>query len=189
MRQNSEEDFEHLSKESAYWLNKAIALRASAGAIWYCTECESTDVVVSTLSGDPPLNFSTGSWQVYRMLCGMSIELLYKAIIVQNKETVPKTHDLLELAYKAGDTMLSVKEQGILDLLTDCIVWEGRYPVPKHHSAIERFVYLHYENLFRKVRTGQNSMVLEPIEPNPLDWQQYNRLWEHAHALFEFMKP
>lgn len=188
MRQNSEEDFKHLSKESAYWLNKAIALRAAAGAIWYCTEVERIEKVVAALAGEPPVDFSTGSWQVYRMLCGMSIELLYKAVIVQNKEAVPKTHNLLDLANKAGDTMLSSKGAGLLDLLTDCIVWEGRYPVPQHHSAIDRFVFLHFENLFRKVRTGKNSIALEPIEPNPLDWEQYNQLWEHAHALFVFMK-
>ena len=122
MREGSEEDFEHLSKESAYWLNKSIALRAAAGAIWYCTEVKPTENVIAALAGDPPVNFSTGSWPAYRMLCGMSIELLYKATIVQRKKSVPKTHNLLELAHKAGDTMLSSKDAGILDLLTDCII-------------------------------------------------------------------
>lgn len=187
MRQNSEEDFEHLSKEAAYWLNKAVALRAAAGAIWYCTEVEPIEKVIITLAGNPPVDFSTGSWQVYRMLCGMSIELMYKAVIVQNKKTVPKTHNLLELAHKAGDFTPSPKDAGLLALLTECIMWEGRYPVPHHHSAIDWFAFLHYENLFRKVPTGKSSMALEPIEPNPLDWEQYNQLWEHAHALFVFM--
>jgi hypothetical protein len=187
MLTGSEYDQKHLSEDPAYWLNKAIALRSAAGAVWYCLEVENTDHVTEKLGGDPRVDFTTGAWQVYRMLCGMSLELLYKAIIVQNKEPVPKTHDLLILAEKAGD-IVSPKEAGILDFLTDCIVWEGRYPVPHYHSAIDRFVFLHFENLFRKERTSDTSWIMKPIEPNPLDWKQYNVIWESAHALFHLMQ-
>lgn len=181
----SEADYENLSQDPQYWLNKAIALRSAAGAIWYCLEVEKTETVVAKLGGDPPTDFRTGSWQVYRMLCGMSLELLYKAIIVLSGEPVPKTHNLLDLANKAGE-ITTPKQAGILDLLTDCIVWEGRYPVPQHHSAIDRFVFNHFENLFHHRRDG-NHMWMEPIEPNPLDWKPYNELWEHLHLLYRLI--
>lgn len=101
-------------------------------------------------------------------------------------EPVPATHNLLRLAEKASDH-ITRKQSGILELLTECIVWEGRYPVPKEHLEIEKFVFLHYENLFYKERTGK-SLTLKPIEPNPLDWGNYSELWEKAHALFEFIR-
>lgn len=182
----SQQDYQRLSAEPTYWLNKAIALRSAAAAVWFCVEVEKPANVVARLNATIPVDFTTGAWQVYRMLCGMSLELLYKAIIVQSGERAPKTHNLLKLARQAGE-YISPQQAGILDLLTDCIVWEGRYPVPHHHSAIDRFVLLHYENLFRKKRTGA-TVIMTPIEPNPLDWNQYNVIWESAHALSEFMR-
>ena len=185
MRSGSEEDFDHLSKEPQYWLNKATALRSAAGSIWYCLEIAKPADIADAIGGETQIDFSSGSWQVYRMLCGMSLELLYKAIIVAQNDPVPASHNLLFLAEKAG-CHVTRKNAGILELLTECIIWEGRYPVPKDHPKIEKFVFLHYENLFYKERTD-NSVVLKPIEPNPLDWINYSELWKKAYVHFEFI--
>ena len=121
------------------------------------------------------------------MLCGMSLELLYKAVIVAQKEPVPATHNLLRLSEKVGDHVTR-KQAGILELLTACIVWEGRYPVPKEYPAIHQFVCLHYENrLFYEERTGNRSAILKPIEPNPIDWDSYSELWNKVYSLFVFV--
>lgn len=74
MRSGSENDFRHLSQEPQYWLNKAIALRSAAGSIWYCLEITEPSDISDALDDGTPLDFSRGSWQVYRILCGMSIE-------------------------------------------------------------------------------------------------------------------
>ena len=121
------------------------------------------------------------------MLCGMSLELLYKAVIVAQKEPVPATHDLVRLSEKAGD-YVTRKQAGILELLTACIVWEGRYPVPKEHPVIYEFVCLHYDNLFYIERTDDCSAILKPIEPNPVDWHSYSELWNNVHSLFMFIR-
>lgn len=120
------------------------------------------------------------------MLCGMSLELLYKATIVAKGEAVPRTHNLLRLVDKAGDNVTR-KEAGILELLTECIVWEGRYPVPRERPDIEKFVFLHYENLFYKERIG-NSVILKPIEPDPMDWENYTKMWDKAYSLYVFVR-
>jgi hypothetical protein len=103
------------------------------------------------------------------MLCGMSPELAYKASLVAIGREVKTTHNPVWLAEQVCFS-LSPKEQGLLALLSECVIWEGRYPCPKDEQSLEYFVYLHYENLFRKVRTG-NLTILEPVEPNPLGWE------------------
>lgn len=114
----------------------------------------------------------------------MSLELAYKSILVALHRSVPATHDLLRLATLA-EIRLTKSEAGVLELLHQCILWEGRYPVPKTPAALEYFVYLHYENLFRPEQK-KNITVLKPKKPNPLDWAEYNKLWEKAYAAFEW---
>jgi hypothetical protein len=82
-------------------------------------------------------------------------------------------------------TSVSRKERGILELFTQCIVWDGRYPAPKDAVSLEYFVYLSYENLYRKERCG-NTTTLKPIEPDPLSWENYNALWQAALAAYEW---
>jgi hypothetical protein len=62
-----------------YWMTKAEALRASAGAVWYCQQAMPDSEFFERLATEPAVNVSGDTWQVYRMLCGMSLELAYKA--------------------------------------------------------------------------------------------------------------
>lgn len=165
-------------------MEKSASLRAAAGAVWFALEPGRSESIAPTLPAEVPIDFTVGTWQVYRLLCGMSLELAYKAALVAQGLKVPPTHDLVKLAELAG-AHVTKKEHGILELLHQCVVWEGRYPVPKHPDSLEYFVFLHYENLYRPVRTG-NAVIFKPVEPHPLDWDEYNKLWEHAHATFEW---
>lgn len=176
-------DFARMSKEPKYWIDKARSMHAAAGAVWYCTQVEKPENVANTIGGSP--DFSCGAWQVYRMLCGFSLELAFKAILVVRREPVSTTHDLVRLADESV-VMYTDKQKELLALLTECVIWEGRYPVPKRHEDIDRFVFWHYETLFRKVRMGERSWTMEPIEPHPLDWDQFNELWQRAEAAYDF---
>ena len=69
------------------------------------------------------------------MNAGLSIELLLKAIIVENEngefKCIPKTHDLCKLADKAKLSQpQNSKVKKVLKTLTKYIVWRGKYPVP-----------------------------------------------------------
>lgn len=158
-----EDDLAHILVSSQYWIDKAKALRASAAAIWYFIDSDPPPDL-SALGTDPPVK-TTGIWYVYRMLCGMSLELAYKASLIAMGEKVKATHDLTWLAEQVFPSV-SRKERGILELLTHCIVWDGRYPAPKDALSLEYFVYLSYENLYRKEHQG-NMTTLKPIEPDP----------------------
>ena len=185
LEEGSLHDFKRLSSEPNYWLMKAKSLHASAAAVWHCTQVRDSEEVAREVGGDP--NFGCGAWQVYRMLCGMALELAFKTILVVRQEKVDATHDLVRLAEKA-DVTYSDKQKKLLALLTECVVWEGKYPVPRNHQDIDRFVFWHYETLYTKKRMGENSWIMQPIKPDPLDWDQYNELWGSAMAAYEWFK-
>lgn len=150
MNQTPADDLADLLGKPQYWMNKAEALRASAGAVWYCQHAKHEGEISERLGTEPNVNMSGDIWQVYRMLCGMSLELAYKASLVAMRQEIKATHDLVWLAEQVCFT-LSSKVRGLLALLSECVIWEGRYPCPKNEQSLEYFVYLHYENLFRKV--------------------------------------
>ena len=147
MTKTPADDLAELLHKPQYWMYKAEALRASAGAVRYCQQ----GVFPEKLE-EPEINMS-GMWQVYRMLCGMSLELAYKASLVAMGKKIRTTHDLVSLAEEVC-FKLSPEERGLLALLAECVIWEGRYPCPKDELALEYFVYLHYENLFSKGSRG-----------------------------------
>ncbi len=178
------DDLADLLSKPQYWMNKAEALRVSAGAVWYCRQAMPDGEFSEKLGTEPAVNMAGDTWQVYRMLCGMSLELAYKASLVAIGKKLKTTHNLVWLAEQVCFN-LSPKEQGLLALLSECVIWEGRYPAPKNEQSLEYFVYLHYENLFRKVRAG-NLIVLKPVEPDPLGWGSYNELWKSAVAAYEW---
>jgi hypothetical protein len=81
---------------------------------------------------------------------------------------------------------VSSRDRGLLELLAQSVVWEGRYPAPKEALSLEYFVYLWYENLYRGEKSGHNGEILKRIEPDPLSWENYNGLWQSAMIAYEW---
>lgn len=176
-----------IESEPMYWHNKASDLHGSAGALTFCMDNQQDLSIPSKLELGDGYDMIAGTYGVYRMLCGMSLELAYKAIIVAKGEKIPTTHNLITLAEKA-DIDPTKEEVALLAILTECIVWEGRYPTPKakDHELMEYFAWLSYENLFTKETMGKNKYFLKPKDPNPLGWEEYNKLWKRANDVFWF---
>lgn len=110
------------------WYARARALYAAAKAVW-----ERGDQL-----HDQSLRDRMALEAVAFMLAGMSLECLLKAVIVgevpesNQKIELPrtlKTHNLLSLAKDAG-IAVSDDEEHCLRILTDHVVWAGRYPAP-----------------------------------------------------------
>lgn len=106
--------FETMSEHSGYWHSKSCHLNQSSKIIW---DAWSKGGIYD--SGD-----------TYRMLMGMSFELLFKSFLIAKDIEIKATHNLYELAEIAGFT-LEDKEIAIFTNLTGYIYWEGKYPVPK----------------------------------------------------------
>ena len=96
----------------------------------------------ASMDNNPDINNSFIA--IYFMLASYVIENYLKGIIIQkekkkykafleNKCELPsdlKNHDLPSLAKKAGLEELDVGKFKILERLSQCAIWHGRYPVP-----------------------------------------------------------
>ena len=104
------------SKES--WHIKAWHLMGAAGALWACKNEQRSTELVKELGLATEFSMEHALWRPYLMLCGMALEVLFKAIVVAKGGT-PDTssHELPELARLAGVPLTS-KQKGLLEVLT-----------------------------------------------------------------------
>jgi len=164
------------------WFNKASDLHASAGALWMSMREDYSDIFAAELGFASQFNMSVAVWPVYMMLCGLSLELLYKAISVAKGEEVKPIHDLIQLANLAG-----IKTEGqskkLLALLTESIIWEGKYPAPKDKR---RESFSTANNLYNQVMyTKCQHKGIERQKPtDALSWNSFNKLWVKASKIF-----
>ncbi|MBI1751678.1 MAG: HEPN domain-containing protein [Acidobacteria bacterium] len=93
--------------------------------------------------------------QVYYYSAGISLELALKAIIIAKSESFDKIHKLNELLDKAG---LEVNEdqECTLELLTEFIIWGGRYPTLKEEQRWHDY----YDHILEKhiVREQEDNL-------------------------------
>ena len=174
-----EYDFEQQNRLSIYWFDKSYDLKGAAAAIW------STMHPPSSPSDREPRpkrrrtqDGGVALGPVYWMLCGMSIELLLKALIVAQQQDPGKTHKLKQLAIKAG-LQLDRRQQGLLDILSEAVIWYGRYPVPLEGAQMQRFHDLSLQYLYGPVRVGRFKVLRRN---SALDWPFFDELW---NGIFE----
>lgn len=164
---------------SIYWFNKASNLRAAAGAVWVAIQDEKPDPRLGLPDG---FSMSAACPLVYQMLCGQALELCLKAIIVAKNKKPGRTHQLEKLSQQAS---VSYDERctGLLRVLSDTIIWRGRYPIPT--GIDDQQVRDRYRDasaaidnaLFDRKTLGENAILC----PNrALDWIGFSQLWEVA---------
>lgn len=114
--------FELRKETSGYWYNKSQDLLISARTVWKAMQSEKT------------LEINCG--ETYKMLMGMSFELLFKAHCIRSGINFKSTHDLVSLA-KTASLSTSTDENKILKVLSEYVIWDGRYPTPKKPEHLE----------------------------------------------------
>jgi hypothetical protein len=115
---------------------------------------------------------------VYFMLCGMSLELLMKTIIVARGKEVKTTHNLKTLG-KDANVPFEKKHEGLLQILTEAVYWNGKYPTPQKEMDWESLADLEVKHLFDKVPLGETGLT--SLRGNgALDWEGYSELWAIA---------
>jgi hypothetical protein len=167
---------------SNYWFNCAFDLYGAAAAVWCSHTGVSSAEIVEHCTLEETHGRIVGGRGVYLMLCGMALELMYKATAVAMKRSVRPTHDLLALA---KDVEIAVKKQdeGLLKILTHAIEWEGRYPIPKarKRSAFDEVRTLWLTHLSDAEATG--SFTIRKTNKR-LDWAGFKRLWLAANERY-----
>ncbi|MBJ2280139.1 HEPN domain-containing protein [Pseudomonas sp. MF6767] len=169
-----------------HWLNRANDLHASAGAIWYSMRSENHQSVSETLGLGKGFSMHTACNPVYHMLCGLSLEVLMKAVLVSRGDAAPEIHDLNELASLVG-TKRNINEKRILRFYQESVVWAGRYPIPR--KANDQMLR-QYWNLANKVLTkpkdkGKETFLTFYVASGATYWEKYDALYKNYSALFD----
>lgn len=129
-------------------------------------------------------SMSLACWPVYHMLCGLSIEVISKAVLAQRGQKIPKIHDLNLLVPLTGVDP-SAEEKALLKFYTASIVWAGRYPVPSNCSdeMLERF-YQDADDALVKPGPKMGSMQLL-VSSESTDWKHFHKLWGKVAGEFD----
>jgi hypothetical protein len=163
-----------------YWHNKAADLRASAGAVWVAMLDKQPDSRLG-IEG----SMAVACPQVFRMLCGLALELCFKAIILAKGDKPPFSHDLVSLGQLA-DVAFDQRATGLLRVLSDAILWMGRYPLPTGSESAARTKWDDAgkaidKSLFDEVGLGRFKV----LTPNhSLDWVGFSQLWETTTVVY-----
>lgn len=178
------DDFEYRKQIPQYWLNKSSDLRASAGVIWYCIHSEQSASIAQELNFGEGFSLEVATSPTFPMLCGLSLELMYKAICVIKKTDFVKIHFLLKLAGLAG-VNLTKQDEGLLEILTESVIWDGKYPVPldKNKVAFENLPKLYRKHLFDEVNVSEKFKVYRPN--HALNWDSFNALWSEGFRVYK----
>lgn len=171
--------YEQRKRDSIYWFSKASDLRGGAAALWASMNSESRKIAVKSGLGKG-YRMSVALPSVYRMVCGMSMELLFKTIIVARGEEPKRSHLLVKLAAHAG-VAYTAEQLGLLQILSEAIIWDGKYPIPNEAEHGKELSRLERERLFDKSPLGETG--LEILTSNgALDWDSYSELWRIAFS-------
>lgn len=118
------------SNVSAYWYNHASDLKAAAAAVHYSLDKDVGKEIISKYFLRTGFSMNAAVTRVWKMLAGLSLELLYKAIYVERKIEFSKVHFLRE--FNDGLKIILPDEfYPMLDIFTEHIIWDSKYPVPK----------------------------------------------------------
>ena len=110
------------------------------------------------------------------MLCGLALELLLKAILIEQGKDFKLTHNLPQLSTES-ELILNKKEIALLQILSQYIYWDGKYPIPKNEKDYWNTKMLKEENLFTKTSAVDSGLTF--IRRNDeLKWKSFNLLWE-----------
>lgn len=175
-----EDRFERAYRAPLYWRNCSTDLLGSAAAVWAAIDSNIGDNIVAKCDLGQGFDLSIAGRPVYEMLCGMSLELLYKAIAVVRRKDIRHQHNLVKLSEHVG-IELDSQEQGLLKILTEAIVWSGRYPIPKRRDQWEGTISLREKHLFKKTPSS-GLAILSPNED--LHWDSFHKLWRKSDQVF-----
>ena len=162
-----------------WWQGHAEALRTSAGVLWAYRSGE-----LGQLSDHYERGYGAGFTKpVYLMLCGMSLEMLFKGVLAARRQKIPNTHRLLDLAHKVR-MVTQPSTQTYLEVLTHSIIWSGRYPVP--NTAQD---WLEEGNL--KAKMAGNGTFAEQIRRSEATtgWTAFDQVWMQAYTILNHELP
>lgn len=114
----------------------------------------------------------------FALNAALSIELILKSILAKKGAAIPDGndgHDLRTLCTKAG-VGLTTTQMTTLELLTEIIVWAGRYPAAKTEKRWDVYQDSIFEKHIARSREGNVFRSIANTDTFP-SWENYEKIW------------
>ena len=126
-----------------WWYNKASQLHASAAIVWHFgVDNRVPDSIKKELGFPAGFSLQVSCYPVFPLLCGLAIETLLKGIVTSSGAEIKFTHDLVDLAEATTLELDEVLKKN-LRFLSENVIWNGKYPVPKDKKV---HLQTHWQN-------------------------------------------
>ncbi|MCH4196499.1 MAG: HEPN domain-containing protein [Serratia liquefaciens] len=167
-----------------HWFSRASDLRASAHVLWLSMESKDLQQRMGYGGG---FSLEVACSPVYHMLCGLALELILKAVIVQQSGKVPEVHDLNHLVSLAGISV-NTRRKELLKFYTAAIVWTGRYPVPARcdDDKLKKYWEL-ASNVLTEPAKGFGALKARRRN-GASDWDDFQAIYGEFMEKFDFGK-
>lgn len=169
-----------------HWRNRASDLKASAGALWHAMGSQDS-TIASELGYAPDYSMGIACWPVYHMLCGLSLELIMKAILAQRglSPIEFKGHKFENLHRLLG-MPLKKDRLKLLAFYEASLVWAARYPTPldANDEKLLSYYKLASDVLTKPTRGGPPGVLKLKISSGVTDWAHFVKLWDGYAAFF-----
>lgn len=138
-----------------HWANRAYAFKSAA------------ELIASSNELSPSIS--------YYFNAGLSLELILKAIATAKGISFEKNHNLNSL-YTLTDIELTEDQKCTLELLSEIIIWSGRYPVPKSEGVWDNYHDNIQEKHIVRKHEGNTTLVMANRSRFP-NLENYLTLW------------
>lgn len=160
-----------------WWHEKSLHLRIAAGILKIAPALCGKEAIAAALQDATITEVVWFTDNTSQMLRGMSLELMFKGVLVARKEQPGKSHDLVALARSAGISV--TQEQRLyLQLLTHSVKWVGRYPVPITEKEWNDDIRVNSDIC----GSGYMSETAERAE-SIAGWEAFSGLWKGAENI------
>jgi hypothetical protein len=170
-----------------HWRNRSADLKASAGAIWYAMKNDKA--VADALGYSYGHSMSVACKPVYHLTCGLALELIMKAVLVQRQTPIKKlqTHHLGKLHQLLGLDQDESRRKLLL-FYQHALVWSGRYPVPMNadDESLKQYYQLEQEILTVSAPLSPGSFIKLLRSSGATDWEPFCELYDSYRALFQY---
>jgi len=133
------------------------------------------DLIATQDEYSPPLPFYYNA--------GVSLELTTKAIVLAKNIEIKPVHNLNNLV-KLVDVEISSNQEITLELLSEMVVWAGRYPIPKTEEHWNNYHDVILDRHKINSQQGKMGSVLANQECFPT-LENYHCLWQLLNQAYE----
>ncbi|CAG8998639.1 MAG: hypothetical protein CENE_00594 [Candidatus Celerinatantimonas neptuna] len=156
LRSILEYDFESVEKDSNRWIENAREFSKVAEMIYAINE------------DSPPYPFYYNA--------GIATELYLKGTILNQNGKLVKQHHLVKLAEDANLTLTS-DQVSLLEILSETVIWFGRYPTPRNSEVWDKFHDEIYEKHKIRETNGNTHVVRANLNTFPTI-ENCKKIWD-----------